>query len=92
LHSEPTGYYNISKIAKNLKLKHLWLTNLYGKLSPTKLNAFYNLCSVCVQPSYIEGFGLPILEAFRFDKPVIAVDAPPFNEVIRQRENGILYL
>ena len=43
-----------------------------------------------MQPSYSEGFGLPILEAFRFDKPVIAVDAPPFNEIIRQRENGIL--
>jgi glycosyltransferase involved in cell wall biosynthesis len=90
LHSEPLGYYNTSKIASNLKLKHLWLTNLYGKLSQSKLNAFYKLCGVYVQPSYSEGFGLPILEAFRFDKPVIAVDAPPFHEIIRQRENGIL--
>jgi glycosyltransferase involved in cell wall biosynthesis len=90
LHSEPTGYYNLSKIANNLKLKRLWLTNLYGKLSISKLNAFYKLCNMYVQPSYSEGFGLPILEAFRFDKPVMAVDAAPFNEVIRQRENGIL--
>ena len=90
LHSEPTGYYNISKIAKDLKLKHLWLTNLFGKLSPSQLNAFYNLCSVYVQPSYSEGFGLPILEAFRFNKPVIAVDAPPFNEVIKHGKNGTL--
>jgi len=90
LHSEPAGYYNVSKIARNLKLKRLWLTNLYGKLSISKLNALYKLCSVYVQPSYCEGFGLPILEAFRFDKPVIAVNAPPFNEVIRQGENGIL--
>lgn len=90
LHSEPTGYYNISKIAKNLELKHLWLTGLYGKLSPSQLNAFYNLCSAYVQPSYSEGFGLPMLEAFRFNKPVIAVDAPPFNEVIRLRKNGVL--
>jgi len=90
LHSEPAGYYNVSKIARNLKLKRLWLTNLYGKLSISKLNALYKLCSVYVQPSYCEGFGLPILEAFRFDKPVVAGDAPPFNEVIRQGENGIL--
>jgi len=54
------------------------------------LNAFYKLCNVYVLPSYSEGFGLPMLEAFRFEKPVIAVDAPPFNEVIRQRKNGIL--
>jgi len=90
LHSEQTGYYDISKIARDLKLKNIWLTNLFGKLSQSKLNAFYKLCNVYVQPSYSEGFGLPILEAFRFDKPVIAVDAPPFNEVIRHRENGIL--
>jgi len=90
LHSEPAGYYNVSKIAGNLKLKRLWLTNLYGKLSISKLNALYKLCSVYVQPSYSEGFGLSILEAFRFDKPVIAVDAPPFNEVIRNRDTGIL--
>jgi len=90
LHSEPRGYYNTSKIAKDLKLKQLWLTNLFGKLSPSQLNAFYNLCTVYVQPSYSEGFGLPILEAFRFNKPVIAVDAPPFNEIIEHGKNGIL--
>lgn len=90
LHSEPVGYYDVSKMARNLKLEHLWPTNLYGKLSPSKLSALYKLCSVYVQPSYSEGFGLPVLEAFRFGKPVIAVDAPPFNEVIRQGENGIL--
>jgi glycosyltransferase involved in cell wall biosynthesis len=90
LHSEQAGYYNISKMVKDLKLKNIWLTNLFGKLSQSKLNAFYKLCNVYVQPSYSEGFGLPALEAFRFDKPVIAVDAPPFNEVIRHRENGIL--
>lgn len=90
LHSDATGYYNMSKMAKDLKLKHLWLTNLFGKLSPSQLNAFYNLCTVYVQPSYSEGFGLPILEAFRFNKPVIAVDAPPFNEVIEHGKSGIL--
>jgi len=90
LHSEPMGYYNPTKIAMDLKIKQLWITNLYGELSPSKLSALYKLCSIYVQPSYAEGFGLPILEAFRFDKPVIAVDAPPFNEVISQKENGIL--
>jgi glycosyltransferase involved in cell wall biosynthesis len=90
LHSEPTGYYNLPKIAKKLKLKRLWLTNQFGKLNPSKLNAFYKLCDVYVQPSYSEGFGLTTLEAFRFDKPVIAADAPPFNEIVRQKENGIL--
>ena len=90
LHSEPTGYYNLSKVAEDLGLKCLWLTNLYGKLRPSQLNAFYDLCSVYVQPSYSEGFGLPMLEAFRFDKPVVAVDAPPFNEVVKHGKSGVL--
>jgi len=90
LHSKATGYYNLTKTAETLKIKRLWLTNLYGKLTPTKLNALYNICSIYVQPSYSEGFGLPILEAFKFNKPVIATDAPPFNEIIKHNKNGLL--
>jgi glycosyltransferase involved in cell wall biosynthesis len=90
LHSKPTGYYNLTKTAESFKIKRLWLTNLYGKLTPTKLNALYNICNIYVQPNYSEGFGLPILEAFKFNKPTIAVDAPPFNEIIRHNKNGIL--
>ncbi len=90
LHSEPTGYYNLPKMAKKLKLKNLWITSQFGKLNQSKLNALYKLCDVYVQPSYSEGFGLTMLEAFRFNKPVIAADAPPFNEVVRHKENGVL--
>jgi len=90
LHSKSTGYYNLKKMAKGFNIKRLWLTNLYGKLTSTRLNALYNLCNIYVQPSYSEGFGLPILEAFRFNKPAIAVDAPPFNEIIEQNRTGIL--
>ena len=50
----------------------------------------YKACNVYVQPSYSEGFGLPILEAFRFNKPVIAVNAPPFNEIITHNSTGIM--
>jgi len=90
VHSEPRGYYDLEKEAEDLKIEGLWLTNLFGRMPQRELNALYHLCVVYVQPSFSEGFGLPILEAFRFNKPVIAVNAPPFNEVIRQRENGIL--
>ena len=90
VHSEPRGYYDLKKEARSLKIERLWLTNLFGRMTAPELNALYKLCTVYVQPSLSEGFGLPILEAFRFDKPVIAVDAPPFNEIIRQEENGIL--
>lgn len=90
LHSQLNGYYDIDHETKALGIKNLWSTNLFGQLRQSQVNALYKSCNVYVQPSYSEGFGLPILEAFRFDKPVIAVNAPPFNEIIRHNHNGIL--
>ncbi len=90
IHSQPRGYYDLEKQVESLELERIWLTNLFGQMPLSRLKALYELCTVYVQPSLSEGFGLPILEAFRFDKPVIAVDAPPFNEIIKQMENGVL--
>lgn len=90
LHSERNGYYDLEKQAKRLGVKGLWLTRRFGLAGQRELNALYKLCTVYVQPSFSEGFGLPILEAFRFDKPVVAVNAPPFNEIIRHRQTGVL--
>ena len=94
LHSEPKRYYNreekryreryydLPELASKLKIERLWLTNRYGLMTHSEVNALYELCQIYVSSSFSEGFGLPILEALRFDKPVVAVDAPPFNEVI----------
>jgi len=90
LHSTAAGYYNPTQISKDFKIKRLWLTNLYGKLTPSNLNALYNVCNIYVQPSYSEGFGLPILEALKFNKPAVAVDAQPFSEIIKHNKSGIL--
>ena len=90
LHSQREGYYNLRGLVERLGLRNVWLTESFGQISQSQLNSLYDLCSVYVQPSFSEGFGLPILEAFRFDKPPIAVDAPPFNEIIMHGENGLL--
>lgn len=102
LHSEPKryynrkekgyheGYYDLPELASNLRIERAWLTNRYGMMKSDKVKALYKLCSIYVLPSFAEGFGLPILEAFRFDKPVIAVNAPPFNEIIKDGYTGRL--
>lgn len=90
LHSQPDGYYDLADQVERLRISTLWLTNKFGRVSQRKLNALYKLCTVLVQPSLSEGFGLPILEAFRFNKPAIAVRAPPFDEIITHKETGIL--
>ncbi len=90
LHSQRQGYFDLDSLIRALDLERVYLTNLFGKITTAQLNGLYELCASYVQPSHSEGFGLPVLEAFRFDKPSIAVDAPPFNEIIDHGENGIL--
>lgn len=102
LHSEPKKYYDermkifqekycdLPALATELGIQRAWLTNSYGRLKTSEVRALYKLCSIYVMPSFAEGFGLPMIEAFRFNKPVIAVDAPPFNEVVEDGETGIL--
>jgi len=91
IHSQKSGYYNLRKLSKRMTSKRVWLTNRFGRMTRTQLNSLYKLCSVYVQPSLSEGFGMPLLEAFRFGKGVIAVDAPPFNEIVKNGQSGILF-
>lgn len=50
-------------------------------VSATELPAFYSLASVFVYPSFYEGFGFPVLEAFACGVPVIATSAASVGEV-----------
>lgn len=52
-----------------------------GQIETEELVAFYNLASVYVQPSFYEGFGLPILEAMSCGTPVISADTPALKEI-----------
>jgi len=102
LHSEPKRYYDREKkryreryydlpeMASKLGIERMWLTGSHGMLASEEVKALYKLCHVYVLSSFSEGFGLPMLEAFRFDKPVVAVDAPPFNEIIEDGRTGKL--
>jgi len=84
------GFVKIPNMAQNLELENFWYTNAFGMLPWPKLNAIYNLCTVYSQPSYCGGFELPIVEAFRFNKPVVAVDVEPYNEIIDNGKTGYL--
>jgi len=83
-------YYDLPELASQLGIEQVWLTNRYGLMTSEEVNALYKLCHIYVLSSFTEGFGLPMLEAFRFNKPVIAVDAPPFNEIIEDGRTGKL--
>jgi glycosyltransferase involved in cell wall biosynthesis len=49
--------------------------------SDEELPRLYASCSALIAASYAEGFGLPIVEAAKYGKPIIASDIPVFREV-----------
>ncbi|MFH0897496.1 MAG: glycosyltransferase family 4 protein [Candidatus Bathyarchaeota archaeon] len=83
-------YYDLPELVSKLEIDRIWLTERFGFMTPEEVNTLYKLCHIYVLSSFSEGFGLPMLEAFRFNKPVIAIDAPPFNEVIEDGRTGKL--
>jgi len=84
------GEINIVQLQEMLELKRMWLTNLWGMLSQAKLASLYKLSDIYIQPSMVEGFGLTYLEAFKWNKPVIGVDCPATNEIVKDGHTGIL--
>ena len=102
LHSQPARYYSKTKqrirkrhydfprLMSKIGVERMWLTDRHGLMTSNEVNTLYELCQIYVLSSFCEGFGLPMLEAFRFNKPVIALDTPPFNEVIEDGQTGRL--
>ena len=52
-----------------------------GYLSENDLSAVWEGCSCLIFPSLFEGFGIPVLEAMNFDKPVLCSHASSLPEV-----------
>ena len=50
-------------------------------LSQNAMKALYRNCLGLVQPSFDEGFGLPVCEALFFNKPLILSQIDPFYEI-----------
>lgn len=60
-----------------------------GKLSAEALREEYRRCTMLVQPSLYEGFGLPAAEAAACNTPVVATDVGAVREVVTP-ETGVL--
>jgi glycosyltransferase involved in cell wall biosynthesis len=57
---------------------------LRGEVEWEELSLLYNRCRAVVLPSLYEGFGLPLLEAFEQNAPVICSSIPSFLEQIQR--------
>jgi glycosyltransferase involved in cell wall biosynthesis len=71
------------------KIKSLTLENivLLGYVNDDNLINYYKDCDIVMVPAaYGEGFGLPIIEGYLYDKPVIASNVCAIPEVILSKE------
>jgi len=66
-----------------LKSHHLLGSRLFwfSEASDEYVNKIYNASTCLIAASYDEGFGLPLVEAARFGKPIIARDIEIHREV-----------
>lgn len=55
---------------------------LVGYVPTTELKYFYSACSLFVNPSIYEGFGIPNLEAFTCNAKLLVSDIPVFRELL----------
>ncbi|UAM97194.1 glycosyltransferase family 4 protein [Polaribacter litorisediminis] len=69
---------------ESLSLKNI---RLLGYVSDADLMEYYSKCDIVLIPAaYAEGFGLPIIEGYLFNKPVIASNRCAIPEVIISKE------
>lgn len=70
------------KIQNEMKQLHLEnAVHILGFLKKEELVCLYNLSRVYVQPSFAEGFGLPVLEAMACGCPVVAANTTSIPEI-----------
>jgi glycosyltransferase involved in cell wall biosynthesis len=61
-----------------------------GYISDEKKIELLSKCSALLLPSYVEGFGLVILESFAMNKPVLVADAKPSSELVDDGVDGFI--
>lgn len=67
------------RLKNNTESKQIVFT---GHLTDSELGAFYQNAEFFINPSLIEGFGLPPLEAVILGTPAIVSDIPVFHEIL----------
>jgi len=69
----------IERVKKHPQLKRRLF--MFNDLSDVELEYCYSHAKALVFPSFVEGFGLPLVEAMQRGLPVMASDIPVFHEI-----------
>jgi len=66
------------------------IVKFIGQVKEEEMPHYYNVIDALVHPSFVEAFGLVLIEAMACGKPVIAFNIPPMNEIIINNVTGLL--
>lgn len=77
----------LKKLSSSLKIANKVI--FLGYISD--IEKVYILIDALVVPSLSESFGISIIEAFSMRVPVIASNVPALNEVVQNKQNGLLF-
>jgi len=61
-----------------------------GVIDSATLREMYGICDLFVSSSYLEGFGITLLEAMASEKPVVAMNVGGISEVVKDGVHGKL--
>lgn len=84
LHLYIAGKNNTSyadRIRAEIESRQIKNVHLLGLVSEAQKTWLYRHCQAFVFPSLFEGFGLPVVEAMLFDKPVVCSNATSLTEI-----------
>lgn len=78
-HPELVSLRLVNKLIKQYGLENHVIKP--GQVEKEILIAFYNLATIYIQPSFYEGFGLPVLQAFACGAPVVCANKGSLPEI-----------
>lgn len=82
-----TGLEKAVKLGLNVeKTPNLIVEDAYNQLPFRQIALKYKACDAYVNPSLLEGFGLPPLEASASGRSTVMCDCPAQNEILTDRE------
>ena len=78
----------LNNIPKNIRQK---ITITPKRYNSKTLKYYLNNCTILVNPSIHESFGLTFIEAMARQKPVIGTNIPPVKELIKKSNGGLIF-
>jgi|GEM_PF-848400 len=90
VHFYGDGSEKITNDMKNLIIEYQLEGKVFLKQRVSDTAMVYNSCLCLVQPSYIEPFGMTIIEAMSYERPVIATRSGGPDNIVINGETGFL--